>query len=202
MPSAGIGAVRLCSVRAGLAIVTALVVAGCGGSTTSAGPTGTPPSTAPAASTTTAPGEPIVYGPTTFVSGQEACTFTDTVHATWTTAPDGTVRVRNGWFTCVVTSDDPRVAGSGRYTWNADRWGQENHGAMTQWGITRIRNSGGTWVGRYQGIYTSGTGDVVFSLLTGTGDYAGLSYYRWENKTFGTTWPTEGLIFPGTMQSD
>jgi hypothetical protein len=121
------------------------------------------------------------------VAGQESCKLTGDVHATWTTDPDGTEHVRDGWFTCTVTSNDPRVAGTARYTWNADRWGTgENSGSMVQWGTLRITNPGGVWVSRYTGIYTSETGDVVVSLLTGTGDYAGLSYYKWEFKTFGS----------------
>jgi hypothetical protein len=125
--------------------------------------------------------------------------MTDDVHARWTANQR---HARDGWFTCVVTSNDPRVAGTARYTWNADRWGTgAENGSMVQWGTTSIRNSGGAWVGRFEGIYTSETGDTVFYVLTGSGDYAGLSYYRWEYKTFGTTWPTEGLIFPGTIPS-
>ena len=57
------------------------------------------------------------------------------------------------------------------------------------------------WVSHWSGIYTSETGDVGANLAIGTGDYAGLSYYSWEYKGFGTSWPGEGLIFPSTTQS-
>ena len=164
------------------------------GGTTTASP-GTQPDT------TTAPEDPTVYGPTALVSFQESCTIADDGHATWTTDPDGTVHVRDGWFSCVVTSNDPRAAGTSRYTWNADRWGEEeDKGSMVQWGTIRLRNAGGTWVGRWDGIYTSDTGDLAFYLLSGTGDYAGLSYYRWTYKTFGTSWPGEGLITPNVRR--
>lgn len=206
MRSTGAGIVGSRSVLAGLGIVGALLATGCGGDTSSATPTTARSSTAVAGTaaptaTVSAPEGAIDYGPTTFVAGQDACDFADDVHATWTTDPDGTVRVRDGWFTCTVTADDPRAAGTARATWNADRWGEEDHGAMVQWGTIRIENAGGTWVGTYAGIYTSDTGDTVTSLLRGTGDYEGLSFYRWQYKTFGATWPTEGLIFPGAVPS-
>ena len=38
-------------------------------------------------------------------------------------------------------------------------------------------------------------------VLTGSGDYAGLSYYTGEYQGFGAIWPTEGLIHPSGTQS-
>jgi hypothetical protein len=143
-----------------------------------------PSASAPTA-TATAPGDPVVHGPTAFVTSQEVCTLSDEVRG----------------LTCEDTSNDPRVAGTARYILHQSRWGDAGNGALVQWGAARITNSGGAWVGRFEGVYTSETGDTVTSLLVGSGDYAGLSYYRWEYKTFGLTWQTEGLIFPGTIPS-
>jgi hypothetical protein len=163
-----------------------LMLSGCtsGSESTQASPsrsTVTPAATA----TATALGEPIVHGPTAFVSSQEVCTLSDEVRG----------------LTCEDTSNDPRVAGTARYILHQNRWGDAGNGALVQWGAARLTNSGGTWVGRFEGIYTSETGDTVTTLFVGSGDYAGLSYYRWEYKTFGLTWQTEGLIFPGTIPS-
>jgi hypothetical protein len=139
----------------------------------------------PSAETTTAPTDPVVHGPTAFVTSLEVCTLSDEVRG----------------LTCEDTSNDPRVAGTARYGLHQTRWGSAGNGAGVAWGAARITNAGGAWVGRWEGIYTSETGDVVTSLLVGRGDYAGLSYYRWEYKQFGLTWQTEGLIFPGTIPS-
>jgi hypothetical protein len=148
---------------------------------------------------TTSTSAPVAYGPTVLVEGEEDCDLAYPAHGTWTTDADGATHVREGWFTCTVTNNDPRVAGTSLYTWNADRWGtSETNGSMVQWGAQRIENSGGAWESTYVGIYTSETGDVVFRLFTGTGDYAGLSYFMWT-AAFGTTWATQGLIFPSTI---
>jgi len=176
---------RLRSLWAGVAVMM-LMLSGCtsGSESTQASPTRS--TAAPAATATaTTLGEPIVHGPTAFVTSQEVCTLSDEVRG----------------LTCEDTSNDPRVAGTARYILHQNRWGDAGNGALVQWGAARITNSGGAWVGRFEGIYTSETGDTVTSLLVGSGDYAGLSYYRWEYKTFGLTWQTEGLIFPGTIPS-
>lgn len=148
---------------------------------------------------TTNTSAPVVLGSALLVEGEEDCDLSYPVHGTWTTDADGATHVRDGWFTCTVTNNDPRVAGTSLYTWNADRWGtSETNGSMVQWGAQRIENAGGAWESTYVGIYTSETGDIVHRLFTGTGDYAGLSYFMWTS-AFGTTWATQGLIFPGTV---
>jgi len=178
--------------------ILAFVLASCGASGSDARPEGTPtpglvsvqtptPGSPASASVeaTTAPTAPVVHGPTAFVTSQEVCTLSDEVRG----------------LTCEDTSNDPRVAGTARYLLHQTRWGDPDDGAAVAWGAARVTNPGGAWVGRWEGIYTSETGDMVTSLLVGRGDYAGLSYYRWEYKQFGLTWQTEGLIFPGTIPS-
>lgn len=132
-------------------------------------PTGVPPSLAP-----------VPYGPTTLTSGAETCD------------------VEADTATCTVTNTDPRVAGTVVYTWNTVKWGDMVNGSLVQWGRGRLVNSGGTWDGRYSGIWTPATGDIINFWYEGTGGYAGLSYYMtYEFPQTGLYWHTRGLIFPG-----
>ncbi|MEN8113907.1 MAG: hypothetical protein ABFS21_05920 [Actinomycetota bacterium] len=146
---------------------------------------------------------PVAYGPTVLVAGREDCElFPPAVPPTWTSGADGTKHARDGEFDCTVINNDPRLAGTAHYTINIDRWGvSEQEGAQVQWGTIRIENEGGAWEADYTGIYTGETGDVFAALFTGTGGYEGLSYYQWAVETFGASWPTKGLVFPGEIQT-
>ncbi len=144
------------------------------------------------------PAAVIEYGPAMLVAGLEDCLLVGTAGAEVTHADDGTTRYRDGSFNCTVTNNDPRISGTAHYTWSADLWGASpQDAAQVQWGTIRIENDGGTWEADYFGIYTGEFGDVVTALFGGTGDYEGLSYYQWAVETFGASWPTRGLIFPG-----
>jgi hypothetical protein len=139
---------------------------------------------------------PVTYGPAVLVAGGEDCDL-DNVHATWTTDADGAWLIRGGWFECVVTNNDPRIAGTAHYTLNIDQWAQsDQHLAQVMWGTIRIENDQGAWEADYVGVFTVALGDVFTALFTGSGEYAGLSYYQWAVETHGTSWPTKGLIFP------
>jgi len=185
-------------------LAVALLGAGCATDASETGlPSSSPSSTATqqAAATTAAspaPTDPIDYGLARYVVGNEDCEL-DTMAAdlTWSTDLDGTMKGRGGEFVCAVTANDPRVAGTAHFTLRIDRWGTSiMHGAQVQWGSVRIENDQGAWEGDYAGAYTTATGDVFDVLFTGSGAYAGLSYYRWSFETRGASWPTKGLIFP------
>jgi len=158
-------------------------------------PTPEPTATEGADPTPTAVPDPIDYGVSRFVVGNEDCEMEPlAVSPTWSS---DMMHGRDAEFICTVTANDPRAAGTAHYTWNLDRWGtSEAHGSQVQWGTIRIENDGGAWEAEYVGVYTSATGDVVAANFSGSGDYAGLSYYRWSFETFGTSWPTKGLIYP------
>jgi hypothetical protein len=100
---------------------------------------------------------------------------------------------------CTVVSNDPRVTGAYKATFHSNRWGSDPaHGAMVQWGTARLVNAGGVWAGPYSGIFAAGRGDIITTWYTGSGGYAGLSYY--ETITVAPTgggWEAVGLIFPG-----
>jgi len=156
---------------------------------------GTPAATQSSSTPTSAP---IDYGLSRYVLGHDECDLdTFAVDLTWTTSADGrTVNGRGGGFACAVSANDPRVAGPARYTLNMDRWGISQDGtAQVQWGTIRIENTDGAWTAPYVGAYTPVTGDVGGAMFTGSGGYAGLSYYRWS-ESYGASWPTKGLIFP------
>jgi hypothetical protein len=189
-----------------------LVVAGCAGSSTvttdlSSGESTTvveetttvptPTSTTVAETTTTAPLEPVVRGPSAYVIGREECQiYQMEVPLTESRPEPGIQHGRDGEFVCTVTNNDARVAGTSRYTLNQNRWGTgPQNGNMVQWGTIHLENDQGAWDADYLGIYTSETGDVVTSLFTGSGDYEGLSYYRWAI-SYGENWNTQGVIFP------
>lgn len=157
--------------------------------------TETPTTTAAPSSTTTIE-FPVSYGAAVLVAGREDCDLDD-IHAAWTTDADGTWLIRDGWFECEVTNIDPRIAGTAHYTLNMDQWApSDQHLAQVMWGEIEIVNDGGAWQADYVGVFSVALGDVFTALFTGSGDYAGLSYYQWAVETYGNSWPTKGLIFP------
>lgn len=114
-----------------------------------------------------------------------------------TTDPDGTVHYRNGVSNCRDEANDPRVSGTVTGDWNADAWGKGvQDGALVQWGTLRLQNSGGVWVGRYTGTYSSKRGDIILAWFQGSGGYAGLSYS--QQLTGFSKWQFTGLIYPGS----
>lgn len=140
----------------------------------------------------------MVRGPSSYVIGREECRiYSMEVPMTENSPAPGVEQGRDGEFVCAVTANDPRVAGTARYTLNQDRWGTgPMDGTLVQWGTIRIENDEGAWDAEHLGVYTSETGDVGAALFTGSGAYRGLSYYRWSFETYGSSWPTKGVIFP------
>jgi len=184
---------------AGAAAVLVLV-AGCAGGSGGGQPTVSPsPSTASRSpSDFPSPGPspsqaPVAYGAATLVSGMSACSI-DTGPFT-SPDPTGMAHARNGLVACAVGTNDPRVSGRLVDQWNGDGWQAK---ALVQWGTSRLLNAGGVWEGRFTGIYTTRTGDILTYWYTGTGDYSGLSYYMWFTEPpTSTIYPVHGMIFPG-----
>lgn len=136
----------------------------------------------------------VTYGPVTLVTGTDTFTLDE---GRVTKEPDGSSHGRQGWFRSTLTSDDERVSGTAVSTWSTDRWGTEYDGAAVQWGRSRITNPGGRWVGRYTGVYTPETHDMLTWWFTGTGGYEGLSMYMWETTSGGFEATFHALVFPG-----
>lgn len=169
----------------------ALVVSGCSPATESGTTTSSPsPSRSAVSPSSSWPPAPVDYGPVTLVTGSDVWTVVK--DGAKTTAPDGTTHTR-GRFRSRLESADDRVAGTTVATWNTKRW----EGALTQWGEVRITTSTGGWVGRYSGIYTAKTFDVISGWYTGTGGNKGLSMYMWEQGSGGLEVTFQALIVPG-----
>jgi hypothetical protein len=138
----------------------------------------------------------------TVTAGTATCPIADLGPAT--TDADGVHHYRNVNFLCTVRTDDPRVSGthtSGAFS--IDLWGDadEGRGAVVQWGSSvRLENSGGAWEGRATGVASvPDRGDIIVIWYTGTGGYAGLSYFElWTGQD---PWTIQGQVFPGSPPS-
>lgn len=139
----------------------------------------------------------ITHGPVTVVAGTAVCPSID--FGTVTTDSTGVQHSRGGTLACTQTVNDPRVSGAYTATWNLDWWGTADHsnGALVQWGTVRLVNAGGAWEGRATGVYSSERGDTIAHWYTGTGKYAGLSYFELWTGGLDGTWTIQGQIFPG-----
>jgi hypothetical protein len=136
----------------------------------------------------------VSYGPVSVVTGVEDCSIDfGTITGQGTTVQ----HARNGSDVCTDTVDDPRVNGTYTATWDMDYWGAPDHsnGALVQWGTARLTVAGGSWEGRATGVYSSNRGDTITWWWTGTGGYAGLTYFELVTGTGG--WTVRGQIFPG-----
>jgi hypothetical protein len=142
---------------------------------------------------------PEAWGQAVLVKGNQSCSA---VPGKFTTDASGTTHASGGTLACTERANDPRVSGDVTGTFDFDGWGGSvSDGAEVFSGTVRLVNDGGAWEGRYTGIYTSETGDLWSIWYTGTGAYAGLSYYEWIEEP-AESWfhfyPVKGLIFPGT----
>jgi hypothetical protein len=146
---------------------------------------------APAAATALPP--PVTYDDATVVAGTDACTID---LGTGTAGPDGATQSRDGRLTCTANVNDPRVSGTERGSWNLDWWGPASGpGAGVQWGTIRLENAGGAWEGKATGIRSTDRGDIIAAWYTGSGGYAGLSYFELITGT--GPWTIQGQIQPG-----
>ena len=181
----------------GIMAAATLVLTACGAATSGSTATTTqPPPTQP--STTAAAPTTASYGKATYVSG--TISGFDISEGTVTTDSDGSSHGRGGSVTYQLVSDDPRVSGQVSGTWNSDRWGTQDNGALVQWGEVTLTNSKGSWVASYAGAYAAPVGDMINRWWVGTGAYQGLTFFCWmQVKDFSD--PTSqwyGVIYPGT----
>jgi hypothetical protein len=196
------GVVRLIA-----ALAAAGLLGGCGsGSTASTVPptvaatavatlTATPVATSLAPATPTAAPTAARYGPVSVITGVENCAVdfgpisgegTSVQHA------------RNATAKCTDAVNDPRVSGTYTAAWSIDYWGtpDKTNGAIVQWATARLVGPEGAWEGRATGVYSSDRGDRVAFWWTGTGSYAGLTYFELVSGAGQKT--VQGEIFPGS----
>ena len=111
-------------------------------------------------------------------------------------------------------SSDPRLSGTVDIVINTD--GRQSDGSASMWGTSRLRNQGGTWVGRWTGgiagraaTRARDVAQPAYGTAKGTGGYAGLitrgSWMLWEagagfspRKSVGAGWieTTDGSPVP------
>jgi hypothetical protein len=173
---------------AGAAMVTCLALGGAPALAQDASPPGGPPSTASPAATP---------GPVAWVTGTATCPTLDL--GDFHIDAEGVGHWRSGRVRCITSTDDVRVSGTHTSTdWQADWWGDmaAPRGQLVQWATVRLENDGGAWEGRLTGVASvPDVGDIIEIWYTGTGGYAGLSYF--EQWTEADPWQLQGLIFPG-----
>ena len=145
---------------------------------------------------------PKAWGPAVLVTGTERCTGGlgpleyESDGIAW--------HSREGSAACTDEANDPRVIGKDTdSSYKADGWGSPVAGdtAVVEWGTGRTENAGGAWEGTFAGVYTGETGDMLVSWSTGTGGYAGLSYFGAIKVPVGRVESGavfHGLIFPGS----
>jgi pyrimidine-specific ribonucleoside hydrolase len=101
-------------------------------------------------------------------------------------------QLRGQVLASVDTMNDPRVAGTGAITANADQYGTLG----PQWGTYRLENAQGAWEGRWTGAaWDSGNAVNVTGWLVGSGDYKGYTYFLhvWGANDL----QVEGILFKG-----
>ena len=199
--------------RAMVLVVIAVIVAAVGGyfvGSNSKHRTGSPssaPAITSAASPSSSTGDNAFEHPK-LVAGTVSCSESSRVDYR---ASIGT-HLRNGsGGHCVMTSNDPRVAGTDSFTYNADRW-METYSSVgfprqmgTQWGTSRLANAGGIWVGRFTGVSSnphhgapSPGGTQAVAATPGSGTSCGSPRSAPGGPNSGpTNGSTHGLIFAG-----
>jgi hypothetical protein len=146
----------------------------------------------PSPATPTISPSALVVTHVTEVTGTGTCLARDL--GTATTDTNGVLHFRSGAFTCTAATDDPRVSGTETASnWIMDLWRTTDRGAGVQSGPLRLESSGGAWVGKGSGVYSSDRGDIIATWYEGTGGYAGLGYFELWTGT--SPWAIRGLIF-------
>ena len=185
---------RSCSA---LALVAILAVGCAGTGASSPAPTATPtlaatpmPTEAPTARPTATP-IPMTDG-----EGPEYVVGTSTVRVTQAgpeTVVGDVTQLRGQEMTDTGSMNDPRLAGTTHITLDANIYGA----IAVEWGTSRIENADGAWEGTWTGAsWNDGNATSVSGWLTGSGAYAGYTYYF---HVYGPSMPfqVEGIIFEG-----
>jgi RNA polymerase sigma-70 factor (sigma-E family) len=154
--------------------------------------------TPPASQATATPSAPAIPALRTavVVTGTRTCTISMVWDAS-TIRADGSLHNR-GTSRCTETSSDPRVAGTEVEPFESVRWEESGNAGAVVGGTGRLTNAGGSWVGVFSGISDFWTGETHTRWSTGTGSYAGLSYFI-SIEGGGESTKTHGLIFPGNF---
>lgn len=107
------------------------------------------------------------------------------------------LQMRGGAATVSMAMDDPRLVGTGTWSFGSDGYGT----TATVWGTYHLQNAAGAWDGTCSGgTWNAGTGGVRTCSLAGTGGYAGYAYVFNVTQTALGSGVVEGVIYPGPIQ--
>ena len=128
----------------------------------------------------------------TFV--EEECTVEGETHTSGSDA--GVAWIRDLPLACEVTYSDPRVSGAQSTLYNEDCFGPAGLPCV-YWATHELVGPEGTWSG-----WTNGTTDperdaTGYTVMTGSGDYEGLTFVSHAAGPFGETPTGFGIIFEG-----
>ena len=157
-------------------------------------PTATPAPTVPAATPTLMPAP----GRSPDGEGDEVVEGTESVVVTteYTEVQVGQVQqLRGGVVTTTAVMNDPRVSGTGTWQTSVDAYTTVG----PQWGTYRLENATGAWEGTCSGgTWDAGDGAMRTCWLTGSGAYAGYSYFLYAAWTTPGPGRVQGVIYPGS----
>jgi hypothetical protein len=108
--------------------------------------------------------------------------------------PDRSHEVLGMLFTCQVTYSDPRLSGTQTTMWNERCF---SAGGCVNWGTQEIVGPDGTWTGWLTGSEDPDGNTNLYMVLTGTGDYVGLTSIRHASGRFWKPLDQVGLIYGG-----
>jgi hypothetical protein len=102
-------------------------------------------------------------------------------------------------FMCTVTTNDPRVNGSGNLDLTIEGWDPTLGFNAVSWAYQEIKGPAGSWAGRSYGVYDK-DGIARFSgVAAGSGAYKGLVFVTSGTLPFNTAnVDIIGVIQPGT----
>jgi hypothetical protein len=177
-----------------------MLAAACASTASTSAPT-TAPAPAAAAATpadTPAPGSPSPTPvPQTDGEGDEAVIGSlglPTQIVGWTTYPGDVPRQRGALATMTQTMNDPRVTGTVEFTINYDLYPK----VRSYFGRWTLTTSGGSWTGPCSGANWAQDEAFAWSCwLTGSGDYAGYTFYQSVNLEVGEIPVVRGVIYEG-----
>ena len=105
----------------------------------------------------------------------------------------GFVWFRDWTYRCQENLSDPRVTGALTGHYNDDCWGD---GYCIYWGTEELVGPDGTWTGAYHGTTQPGNVQTSYKVMTGSGDYEGLTFIWHGTGTQGSV-DGHGLIYEG-----
>lgn len=179
----------------GLLAGAALLAASCGAAATPTPAPTLPPTAEPTATPTAAPTPKPTPTPVPVTDGEgdEAVVGTQSgsITTSYTLERVGDVlQYRDGVVTTIDTMNDPRVTGTGTYTFNLDEYTTVGR----EWATYRLENAGGTWEGACTGAnYSEDVISIMACWLVGSGEYEGYTYYQFRDGE-----QLKGVIYKGS----